>query len=98
MASKHELVAKIVAKADSDDAFRKQLKADPVGTIKSMGYTTRPGVAVKVLETPAGPRVKAEFEDVRRAARELGRPALEVAREVETAARALVTPSPRGRA
>ncbi|MBP6669888.1 MAG: nickel pincer cofactor biosynthesis protein LarC [Gemmatimonadales bacterium] len=55
-------------------------------------------VAVKVLETPAGPRVKAEFEDVRRAARELGRPALEVAREVETAARALVTPSPRGRA
>ncbi len=55
-------------------------------------------VAVKVLDTPAGPRVKAEFEEVRRAARELGRQALEVARVVETAARELVKQSPRGRA
>jgi hypothetical protein len=47
-------------------------------------------VQVKVLETPAGPRVKAEFEDVRRAAARLGRPAIEVAREIETEARALV--------
>jgi uncharacterized protein (TIGR00299 family) protein len=47
-------------------------------------------VQVKVLETAAGPRVKAEFEDVRRAAARLGRPALEIAREIETKARALV--------
>lgn len=56
-----------------------------------------PPVAVKVVDAPGGPRVKAEFEDVRRAAQQLGRPALEVAREVENAARALVTPSSRGR-
>jgi pyridinium-3,5-bisthiocarboxylic acid mononucleotide nickel chelatase len=47
-------------------------------------------VQVKVLETPGGPRVKAEFDDVRAAAARLGRPALEVAREIETRARALV--------
>lgn len=47
-------------------------------------------VKVKVLETPTGPRVKAEFEDVRAAAARLGRPALEIAREIETAARTLV--------
>jgi hypothetical protein len=47
-------------------------------------------VAVKILETPSGPRVKAEFEDVRRAAVRLGRPAIEVACEIETTARALV--------
>lgn len=47
-------------------------------------------VAVKVLDSPAGPRVKAEYEDVRRAALRLGRPAIEVAREIETAARALL--------
>ncbi len=47
-------------------------------------------VAVKVLDSPAGPRVKAEYEDVRRAALRLGRPAIEVAREIEAAARALL--------
>jgi pyridinium-3,5-bisthiocarboxylic acid mononucleotide nickel chelatase len=47
-------------------------------------------VQVKVLETPGGPRVKAEFDDVRAAAARLGRPAFEVAREIETRARALV--------
>jgi uncharacterized protein (TIGR00299 family) protein len=44
-------------------------------------------VAVKVLDAPAGPRVKAEYEDVRRAAIRLGRPAIELAREIEAAAR-----------
>jgi len=47
-------------------------------------------VQVKVLETPGGPRVKAEFEDVRMAAARLGRPAIELAREIESQARALV--------
>lgn len=47
-------------------------------------------IAVKVVETPVGPRVKAEFDDVRRAAARLGRPAHELAREIETQARALV--------
>jgi uncharacterized protein (TIGR00299 family) protein len=48
-------------------------------------------VHVKVVETPAGPRVKAEFDDVRQAAIRLRRPAHELAREIETQARALVT-------
>lgn len=47
-------------------------------------------VHVKVLETPGGPRVKAEFDEVRAAAARLGRPALDVAREIESRARALV--------
>lgn len=53
-------------------------------------------VQVKVLETSAGPRVKAEFDDVRAAAARLGRPALEVAREIESQARALVAGSAAG--
>jgi uncharacterized protein (TIGR00299 family) protein len=47
-------------------------------------------VGVKVVDTPGGPRVKAEFEDVRQAAARLGRPAIEIAREIESQARALV--------
>jgi len=53
-------------------------------------------VGVKVVDTPGGPRVKAEFEDVRRAAARLGRPAIEVAREIESQARALVAGSAGG--
>ena len=85
----------------STTAGLRRTRAERVTLPRRMIAVPLPGggsVAVKVLDTPAGPRVKAEFEEVRRAARELGRPALEVAREVETAARALVTPSPRGRA
>jgi hypothetical protein len=51
-------------------------------------------VSVKVLDSPAGPRVKAEYEDVRRAALHLGRPAIEVARDVEAAARVLLAGTP----
>jgi pyridinium-3,5-bisthiocarboxylic acid mononucleotide nickel chelatase len=47
-------------------------------------------VRVKVLETRAGPRVKAEYEEVRAAAARMGRPAIEIARDVESRARALV--------
>ena len=47
-------------------------------------------IRVKVLETPAGPRVKAEYEDVRAAATRLGRPAHDLAREIEAEARLLV--------
>jgi uncharacterized protein (TIGR00299 family) protein len=47
-------------------------------------------VQVKVLDTPGGPRVKAEYEDVKAAAARLGRPALELARDIEMQARALV--------
>lgn len=47
-------------------------------------------VRVKVLEAPGGPRVKAEFDDVLAAASRLGRPALDVARDIESRARALV--------
>ncbi|MEO8634814.1 MAG: nickel pincer cofactor biosynthesis protein LarC [Gemmatimonadales bacterium] len=47
-------------------------------------------IRVKVLETPAGPRVKAEYDDVRAAAIRLGRPAHDLAREIEAEARLLV--------
>jgi hypothetical protein len=47
-------------------------------------------VTVKVVDTPGGLRFKAEFEDVLRAAGRSGRPALEIAREVESAARSMV--------
>jgi uncharacterized protein (TIGR00299 family) protein len=50
-------------------------------------------VAVKVVHTSAGPRAKAEFEDVKRIAQKTGRPAFEVAREVEAAARSVVLAS-----
>jgi uncharacterized protein (TIGR00299 family) protein len=51
-------------------------------------------IPVKVLDTPAGPRVKPEYEAVRDAARRLGRPALDVAQEVEWQARTLVARPP----
>ncbi|MDZ4863490.1 MAG: nickel pincer cofactor biosynthesis protein LarC [Gemmatimonadota bacterium] len=47
-------------------------------------------IRVKVLATPAGPRVKAEYDDIRAAATRLGRPAHDVAREIEAEARQLV--------
>jgi uncharacterized protein (TIGR00299 family) protein len=40
-------------------------------------------VRVKVWEAPGGPRWKAEFDDVAAAAERLGRPAWEIAREIE---------------
>lgn len=58
--------------------------------------TTSDGLtgSVKVLETPGGPRVKAEFDEVQAMARRTGRPALDVAREIERQAQALVAQSP----
>lgn len=53
-------------------------------------------VPVKVLDTPAGPRVKPEYEAVREAARRMGRPALEVAQQVEQQARTLVASAAAG--
>jgi pyridinium-3,5-bisthiocarboxylic acid mononucleotide nickel chelatase len=51
-----------------------------------------PGVSVrvKILEAPGGLRAKPEFDDVSAAARRLGRPALEISREVQTRALAKV--------
>jgi len=51
-----------------------------------------PGVSVrvKILEAPSGLRAKPEFDDVSAAARRLGRPALEISREVQTRALAKV--------
>ena len=43
-------------------------------------------VHVKVLDTPGGPRVKAEYEEIAALARRSGRPAHELAREVQTRA------------
>ena len=56
----------------------------------SIPVTEDLAVRVKVLEAPGGPRLKAEFDDVRAAASRLGRPALDVARDIESRARALV--------
>jgi hypothetical protein len=47
-------------------------------------------VRVKVLEGPAGPTVKPEYEDVIAAARRSGRPAQEIAAEAQETARARV--------
>jgi uncharacterized protein (DUF111 family) len=50
-------------------------------------------VAVKVVHTAAGIRAKAEFDDVKRVAEQTGRPAFEIAREIEAAARSMVLTS-----
>jgi uncharacterized protein (TIGR00299 family) protein len=55
-------------------------------TLDAGGGTVR----VKVLDGPDGPRVKPEYEDVAAAARRSGRPAHELARELQTRALALV--------
>jgi uncharacterized protein (TIGR00299 family) protein len=53
-------------------------------------------VAVKVVHTAAGLRAKAEFEDVKQVAEQTGRPAFEIAREIEAAARSMVLTSVQG--
>lgn len=53
-------------------------------------------VRVKVLEGPGGSRVKPEYEDVHAAARQSGRPAHEVAREVAERARAAINRAAEG--
>jgi len=53
-------------------------------------------VRVKVVDAPGGPRVKPEYDDVRTAARRLGRPAHEVAREVQARAELLAAARPEG--
>ncbi|HTC24646.1 MAG TPA: nickel pincer cofactor biosynthesis protein LarC [Gemmatimonadales bacterium] len=55
-------------------------------TLEAGGGTVR----VKVLEGPDGPRVKPEYEDVAAAARRSGRPAHELARELQARALDLV--------
>ena len=57
-----------------------------------MEVEAAPGVRVrvKILEGPGGARVKPEYDDVSAAARQLGRPAHEIAREVQSRALALV--------
>jgi len=55
-------------------------------TLESGGGTVR----VKVLDGPDGPRVKPEYEDVAAAARRSGRPAHELARELQARALDLV--------
>jgi uncharacterized protein (TIGR00299 family) protein len=53
-------------------------------------------VRVKVLEGPDGPRVKPEYEDVAAVARRTGRPAHEVARDLQSRALRLVSSEPVG--
>jgi pyridinium-3,5-bisthiocarboxylic acid mononucleotide nickel chelatase len=49
-------------------------------------------VRVKILEAPGGPRVKPEYDDVAAVARRTGRPAHEVARDLQYRALRLVRP------
>lgn len=49
--------------------------------------TAEGAIRVKVTDAPTGPRVKAEYDDVARAALASGRPALDVARDAEARAR-----------
>ncbi|HEU4682335.1 MAG TPA: nickel pincer cofactor biosynthesis protein LarC [Gemmatimonadales bacterium] len=53
-------------------------------------------VRVKVLDGPDGPRVKPEYEDVAAVARRTGRPAHEVARDLQSRALHLVSSQPVG--
>jgi hypothetical protein len=58
---------------------------------RQLRYRTADGaeVRVKVLETPGGPRMKPEFDDISRVARTTGRPALDLAAEARVAAEQL---------
>lgn len=60
---------------------------------REVEVTTADGAAVrvKVLDGPDGPRVKAEYEDVAALARRTGRPAHEVARDLQSRALRLVS-------
>jgi uncharacterized protein (DUF111 family) len=49
-------------------------------------------VRVKVLDAPDGPRIKPEYDDVAAVARRTGRPAHEVARDLQYRALRLVSP------
>jgi uncharacterized protein (TIGR00299 family) protein len=49
-------------------------------------------VRVKVLDAPGGPRVKPEYDDIAAVASRTGRPAHEVARDLQTRALRLVSP------
>jgi hypothetical protein len=51
-------------------------------------------VRIKVLEGPDGPRVKPEYEDVAALARRTGRPAHEVARDLQSRALRMVSSEP----
>ena len=53
-------------------------------------------VRVKVLEAPDGPRVKPEYEDVAAVARRTGRPAHEVARDLQSRALRRLSPENSG--
>jgi uncharacterized protein (DUF111 family) len=65
---------------------------------REVEVTTADGeaVRVKVLEGPDGPRVKPEYEDVAAVARRTGRPAHEVARDLQSRALRLVSSEPVG--
>jgi uncharacterized protein (DUF111 family) len=60
---------------------------------REVEVTTADGAAVrvKVLDGPDGPRVKPEFDDVAALARRTGRPAHEVARDLQSRALRLVS-------
>ena len=60
---------------------------------REVEVTTADGeaVRVKVLEGPDGPKVKPEYEDVAAVARRTGRPAHEVARDLQSRALRLVS-------
>ena len=68
-------------------AERETLGRREVDVIMADGSAVR----VKILDGPDGPRVKPEYEDVARLARRTGRPAHEVARDLQSLALRLVS-------
>ena len=78
--------------------FRRQRAERVTLARREVEVTTAEGeaVRVKVLEGPDGPRVKPEYEDVAALARRTGRPAHEVARDLQSRALRVVSREPVG--
>jgi uncharacterized protein (TIGR00299 family) protein len=78
--------------------FRRQRAERVTLARREVEVTTADGEAirVKVLEGPDGPRVKPEYEDVAAVARRTGRPAHEVARDLQYRALRAVSREPAG--
>ena len=78
--------------------FRRQRAERVTLARREVEVTTADGevIRVKVLEGPDGPRVKPEYEDVAAVARRTGRPAHEVARDLQSRALRAVSREPVG--
>jgi len=83
-----DLVGEALFRHSTTGGFRRQRAERVTLPRREVEVTTAEGeaVRVKVLEGPDGPRVKPEYEDVAALARRTGRPAHEVARDLQSRA------------